>query len=98
MGTATYVNSIKGTKMQKAKYNNACNGKMKTYNNIIRPFPESFIKVMKCEKIYILLRICEIRQFLEFLYINMHTLFKLNLNKFVWNSVCMVINTTVLNI
>lgn len=44
------MNSIKGTKMQKAKYNNACNGKMKTYNNIIRPFPESFIKVMKCEK------------------------------------------------
>lgn len=50
LGIATYVASIKGAKMQKA-YSNDDNGKMKTYNNIISFFPESFIKVMESEKI-----------------------------------------------
>lgn len=51
LGIATYVASIKGAKMQKAYSNDAYNGKMKTYNNIISFFPESFIKVMESEKI-----------------------------------------------
>lgn len=51
MGIATYVASIKGAKMQKAYSNDAYNGKMKTYNNIISFLPESFIKVIESEKI-----------------------------------------------